>query len=72
MSTPERLPFPLPQRASLAKPVETSAPDRALVARAQAGDRDAFGALYDRHVQTIARYVAARIPNDDDVEDVTE
>jgi RNA polymerase sigma-70 factor (ECF subfamily) len=44
---------------------ETPEPDRAvvvdLVARAQAGDAEAFGALYDRYLDVVYRYVYYRV-----------
>ena len=44
---------------------ETAEPDRALVvelvARAQAGDGEAFGALYDRYLDLVYRYVYYRV-----------
>jgi RNA polymerase sigma-70 factor (ECF subfamily) len=42
-----------------------------LVARAQLGDRDAVGALYDRHYLAIFRYVRARVDNPERAEDLT-
>jgi RNA polymerase sigma-70 factor (ECF subfamily) len=43
----------------------------AAVTRAQAGDRQAVAELYQAHVRQIYRYIAARIPNSADVEDLT-
>ena len=41
-----------------------------LVARAQAGNADAFGALYDRYVDVVYRYVYYRVGNQSLTEDV--
>jgi RNA polymerase sigma-70 factor (ECF subfamily) len=50
--------------------VQPAPPDRVLVARLRAGDRDALGSLYDRYV-SIALGVAYRVVNDRQVaEDV--
>jgi RNA polymerase sigma-70 factor (ECF subfamily) len=47
-------------------------PDAALVARAQDGDTDAFGTLYERYVDQIFRYVRTRVSETRDAEDLTE
>src|SRR5262245_5458045 len=44
----------------------------ALVEYAVAGDADAFGALYLRHLNAIYRYVYFRVGNAADAEDLTE
>jgi RNA polymerase sigma-70 factor (ECF subfamily) len=41
-----------------------------LVARAQAGDAEAFGALYDRYVDVVYRYVYYRVSNQSLTEDL--
>lgn len=46
--------------------------EAALIHRARDGSREAFGILYERHRATIARYVAARIRDSADSEDLTE
>src|SRR5437867_12907553 len=45
--------------------------DRNLALRAGKGDAAAFGALYDRHVEAVYRYVYYRVRNDADAEDLT-
>jgi RNA polymerase sigma-70 factor (ECF subfamily) len=42
-----------------------------LVRAAQAGDRDAFAALYERYQPVVARFVAVRVRNWAEVEDLT-
>jgi RNA polymerase sigma-70 factor, ECF subfamily len=42
-----------------------------LIERARRGERAAFGALYDRYVDAIYRYVAFRVRDDAEAEDVT-
>lgn len=42
------------------------APERALVARAQDGDQDAFGALYREHVGAVSRVVRFRLGREDE------
>jgi RNA polymerase sigma-70 factor (ECF subfamily) len=44
---------------------------KALVARAQAGDPDAFGELYDRYVDLVYRYVYYRVGSQALAEDLT-
>lgn len=45
--------------------------DAALAIRASKGDVAAFGALYDRHVAAIYRYVYYRVRDDAEAEDLT-
>lgn len=45
--------------------------DACLVKQAQAGDTDAFGALYERYAQTIFRFLFAQLSNRVDAEDLT-
>lgn len=42
-----------------------------LAHRAAAGDREAFGALYDRHLDAVYRYAYYRVRDISDAEDVT-
>ncbi len=54
---------------------EFAAPDPSetdLVLRAKDGDSGAFGDLYERHLRTVYRYIACRIDDRHDVEDLTE
>ena len=46
--------------------------DAILIARAQAGEIEAFGKLYERYVVLIYRYVLARVNAESDAEDLTE
>ncbi len=46
--------------------------DAELIARAQAGEIQAFGELYERYVALIYRYVLARVYAESDAEDLTE
>ena len=45
--------------------------DEEVLARASAGDRDAFGMLYERYVERIFNYVYYRTGNVNDAEDLT-
>ncbi len=42
-----------------------------LVNRAQAGDKEAFGLIYDRHIGVIFRYVASKVDSRQQAEDIT-
>lgn len=46
--------------------------EASLVERAVGGDTDAFGALYQRHMDAIYRYVYLRVGDTKDAEDLTE
>jgi RNA polymerase sigma-70 factor (ECF subfamily) len=60
-------------RDPLSSPLSLAEGDEAtLVHQAREGSREAFGLLYERHRATIARYVAARIRDASDSEDLTE
>jgi RNA polymerase sigma-70 factor (ECF subfamily) len=69
---------PLPGQRSIPAPAETpvfeSTPEGAvvmdLVARAQAGDGEAFGQLYDRYVDLVYRYVYYRVGTQSLAEDL--
>jgi len=58
-------------------PVELLAPEGdtaisiGLVQRAQAGDAEAFGELYDKYVDQVYRYIAYRVPSSQVAEDLT-
>jgi len=49
-----------------------AADEAEIVWQARHGSRDAFGQLYARHHATIARYVATRVRNPAESEDITE
>jgi RNA polymerase sigma-70 factor, ECF subfamily len=59
------------------EPAEHAAPEGetavaiGLVQRAQAGDTDAFGELYDRYVDQVYRYIAYRVASRQVAEDLT-
>ena len=46
--------------------------DVQLIKLTRDGDADAFGQLYERHVQTIFRFIYARLDDRQDAEDLTE
>ena len=54
-------------------PETTVSPDEdaPLIARARAGEAAAFGALYDRYVEAVYRYVFYRVRETAEAEDVT-
>ena len=55
----------------LAAPEGDTAVAMGLVERAQAGDADAFGELYDRYVDQVYRYIAYRVGSTQLAEDLT-
>ncbi len=57
---------------SASSPMTVETAEAALILKAREGSREAFGLLYERHRATIARYVAARIHDTADAEDLTE
>jgi RNA polymerase sigma-70 factor (ECF subfamily) len=51
---------------------EPEVQDSLLIEQAKRGDRAAFGALYERYVDPIFRYVRSRVEDDHTAEDLTE
>ena len=49
-----------------------AANEYALIVRAQNGDTEAFGDLYENYLDTIYRYIYYRVQNHQDAEDLTE
>ena len=49
-----------------------SAPDSVLIARAQRGEVEAFGELYEHYMEPIYRYLHSWVGNSGDAEDLTE
>ena len=60
-----------PARSSVQAGERSDEGDAFLAARASAGDSEAFGALYDRYVEAVYRYVYYRVRNEAEAEDVT-
>ncbi|HUR14409.1 MAG TPA: ECF subfamily RNA polymerase sigma factor, BldN family [Mycobacteriales bacterium] len=58
-------------RVDAAPPEGESAVTYALVERAQSGDAEAFGLLYDRYVDQVYRYIAYRVASSAVAEDLT-
>jgi RNA polymerase sigma-70 factor (ECF subfamily) len=52
------------------RPSDATDEDASLAVRAGKGDAAAFGALYDRHVAAVYRYVYYRVRNDAEAEDL--
>lgn len=46
--------------------------EQLLITRAQQGDKEAFGDLYEAHLDNIYRYIFYRVQNHQDAEDLTE
>ena len=61
----------IPTPASPTEPTDEQRAVMDLVTRAQAGDGEAFGELYDRYCQVVYRYVAYRCGNPTLAEDLT-
>ncbi len=57
---------------TLSEGFPAESPDSELVVLAQAGEVDAFGALYDRYLELIYRYIRTRVTIEADAEDLTE
>jgi RNA polymerase sigma-70 factor (ECF subfamily) len=51
-------------------PVKVADQEQPWIAAAQQGDADAFGRLYDRHVDVVWRYVYRRVASRNDAEDL--
>ena len=58
------------QKDDTVRPGGATEEDASLAVRAGKGDAAAFGALYDRHVGAVYRYVYYRVRNDADAEDL--
>lgn len=61
----------IPNPAAPSEPTGELATVMDIVVRAQGGDADAFGELYDRYVDVVFRYVAYRVANRALAEDLT-
>jgi RNA polymerase sigma-70 factor, ECF subfamily len=59
-----------PHLSAMTSPLPTSEAD--LVARAQRSDREAFGDLYELHLEAIYRYLYYRVSDPHEAEDLTE
>jgi RNA polymerase sigma-70 factor, ECF subfamily len=64
-------PPPIPVPSPPSEPTGELATVMDIVARAQTGDADAFGELYDRYVDVVYRYVYYRVSNVSLAEDLT-
>ncbi|MFN2537005.1 MAG: ECF subfamily RNA polymerase sigma factor, BldN family [Mycobacteriales bacterium] len=64
-------PAPAEHDAPLAAPEGETAVAMSLVERAQSGDAEAFGELYDRYVDQVYRYIAYRVGSTQLAEDLT-
>ncbi|MFF0256885.1 RNA polymerase sigma factor [Micromonospora zamorensis] len=62
---------PVPAEPVQAPSGSTANEVSALVARAQAGDAEAFGLLYDRHVDQLYRFVSTQVRDRQTAEDLT-
>jgi RNA polymerase sigma-70 factor (ECF subfamily) len=65
------VPAPTAPDEALAAPEGDTAVALELVRRAQEGDAEAFGELYDRYVDQVYRYIAYRVPSTQLAEDLT-
>jgi RNA polymerase sigma-70 factor (TIGR02952 family) len=72
---PRSLPHPFPQRTARRRAAGRDEADaealKALVLRAQDGDAEAFGGLYDHYVDLVYRYVYYRVGSHPHAEDLT-
>jgi RNA polymerase sigma-70 factor (ECF subfamily) len=64
-------PAAVPPKADRPDPMDAAAGVWALVERAQAGDADAFGQIYDRYLDTVFRFIYFRVGNRQLAEDLT-
>jgi len=53
-----------------ALPLEVAGPVPDVIARAKSGDRVAFAELYDRHIDSVYRYLLYRVREPSDAEDL--
>ncbi|MEP6696266.1 MAG: sigma-70 family RNA polymerase sigma factor [Pseudonocardiales bacterium] len=68
---PRPVPTPGPGRARRKPPEQGPGDVWAVVERAQAGDAEAFGQLYDRYVNLVFRYIHFRVGSRAQAEDLT-
>ena len=61
----------IPTQSPPSEPTGELATVMEIVARAQAGDAEAFGLLYDRYIDVVYRYVYYRVANSSLAEDLT-
>jgi RNA polymerase sigma-70 factor (ECF subfamily) len=61
----------IPTPATSTEPMGEQIPIMELVTKAQAGDGEAFGQLYDQYVDIVHRYIAYRVSNHSLAEDLT-
>ncbi|TMM39193.1 MAG: sigma-70 family RNA polymerase sigma factor [Actinobacteria bacterium] len=73
LPVPETAPAPSgpPRQPSRPDPSDAAAEVWALVERAQAGESEAFGLIYDRYVDTVFRFIYFRVGNRQLAEDLT-
>jgi RNA polymerase sigma-70 factor (ECF subfamily) len=68
---PHAAPPGIPSPARPPEPTDAQSEVMAIISRAQAGESEAFGELYDRYSQTVYRYIAYRCGNVTLAEDLT-
>ena len=75
LAVPVQAALPVPAPAEPVEPLAAPEGDTAigisLVQRAQAGDTEAFGELYDRYADMVYRYIVYRVPSSQLAEDLT-